>query len=111
MEKSNNIQSFNAIWYQIFLYCLATVLFVHIIAALVAFFSLRKHQVGRYLCIVLFLYGFLYPLTGGFITSVLIAWIYSAAGYTMEKNFAFVYGAGQALVLFLVSFIHLYGLL
>ena len=57
------------IWYQIFLYCLATTVLMHVIAAVVSLRSIRKHRVCRYLPVVLIIAGFLYPLTGGMLTS------------------------------------------
>jgi len=109
--ERDGLVNFHDIWYQIFLYCLATTLLMHGLAALVSIRSLRKHTYGRYLPILLILLGFLYPLTGGLVTSAFIAWIYTAANYSMEKHYAFVYGAGQTLCLFITSFIRLYGTL
>lgn len=40
-----------------------------------------------------------------------IAWIYTVAGYPMAKWYAFMYGAGQALCLLIISFIQLFGTL
>ena len=57
------------IWYKIFLYCLGSNIFFHIIAALFAFRSLHKHRLGRYFPIVIAIVGFLYPITGGLIAS------------------------------------------
>ncbi|XP_057290848.1 transmembrane protein 170A-like [Hydractinia symbiolongicarpus] len=131
-ENSDDLVSFKDISYQIFLYCLATTVLVHGLAALLALRSLRTHKIGRYLSILLFVSGFLYPLTGGIITMELehliacniflhkwnlkrlrccIAWIYSAAGYRMGKPFAFFFGGGQTLVLVVVSFSRVYGTL
>lgn len=110
-ENSDDLVSFKDISYQIFLYCLATTVLVHGLAALLALRSLRTHKIGRYLSILLFVSGFLYPLTGGIITSCCIAWIYSAAGYRMGKPFAFFFGGGQTLVLVVVSFSRIYGTL
>ena len=56
-------------WYQIFLWCLATSVFIHCISASVAFLSLRKHSRGVFLPLVVIFIGFLYPVTGGVITS------------------------------------------
>ena len=42
---------------------------MHCVTALLALRSLRKHRIGRYLPVVIIITGFLYPLTGGIITS------------------------------------------
>ena len=60
---------FSDMWYQIFLYCLATTVLMHGLASLIALRALRKHKLGRYIPIVIAVAGFLYPLTGGIITS------------------------------------------
>ncbi len=66
-------------WYQIFLYCLATTVLMHGLASLLALRALRKHKLGRYIPIVIAVTGFLYPLTGGIITSKFII-IYCSLG-------------------------------
>ncbi|XP_065064328.1 transmembrane protein 170A-like [Rhopilema esculentum] len=96
--------SFKDMWYQIFLYCLATTVLMHGLASLIALRALRKHKLGRYIPIVIAVAGFLYPLTGGIITSALISWIYHAAKIGMPNYFAFLWGGGQALLLLIVSF-------
>ena len=105
------LRSFRDIWYQIFLYCLATNLLMHCVAALFACRALRTHKFGRYVPIVLLLAGFLYPLTGGVITSGCISWIYVSADYNMLYYTAFIFGAGQSFLVFLVSFLRIYGTL
>ena len=56
-------------WYQIFLWCLATSVFIHCISACVAFLALRKHSRGVFFPLLVIFIGFLYPVTGGVITS------------------------------------------
>lgn len=56
-------------WYQIFLYCLATTVLMHGLASLLAIKALQSHRYGRYLPIIIAVTGFLYPLTGGIVTS------------------------------------------
>ena len=59
-------------WYQIFLWCLATSVFIHCISACVAFLALRKHSRGVFFPLLVIFIGFLYPVTGGVITSELL---------------------------------------
>ena len=56
-------------WYQIFLWCLAASVLIHCVAACFAFGALRRHSRGRFLPLLFLLLGFLYPVTGGVITS------------------------------------------
>ena len=57
-------------WYQVFLWGLFSSIFVHIVASLIAFGRLRKHTIGRFVPVAIFVMGFIAPLTGGVITSM-----------------------------------------
>ena len=63
---------FAEMWYQIFLWCLATSVFIHCVSAGVAFFALRQHSRGMFFPLLIIFIGFLYPVTGGIITSEFI---------------------------------------
>lgn len=62
---------FAEMWYQIFLWCLATSVFIHCVSAGVAFFALRQHSRGMFFPLLIIFVGFLYPVTGGIVTSEL----------------------------------------
>jgi uncharacterized membrane protein (DUF441 family) len=51
------------------LWALFTSIFVHAIAAIMAFLRLRKHKYGRWMSVIIIGMGVLSPLTGGVITS------------------------------------------
>lgn len=70
-NQSVNLFSFlfADMWYQIFLWCLATSVFIHCVSAGVAFFALRQHSRGMFFPLLVIFIGFLYPVTGGIITS------------------------------------------
>ncbi|EDO49215.1 predicted protein [Nematostella vectensis] len=91
-------------WYQVFLWCLAGSVFIHCIAAFVACASLRKHSRGRFLPLIILFVGFLYPVSGGAITSACIAAVYKTANFTMPVYVAFLWGAGQSFISFLLSY-------
>ena len=61
--------SFAEMWYQIFLWCLATSVFIHCVSAGIAFFALRQHSRGMFFPLLIIFIGFLYPVTGGIVTS------------------------------------------
>ena len=63
---------FAEMWYQIFLWCLATSVFIHCVSAGVAFFALQQHSRGMFFPLLIIFIGFLYPVTGGIITSEFI---------------------------------------
>ena len=104
MDAQNEKSSFSEIWYQIFLYDLATSVFIHCTVALLSFCSLQRHKYGRFFPILVIIVGFLFPVTGGIITSVLISIVYQSAQLTMPNYTAFLWGFGQAFVLFLISY-------
>lgn len=104
MDANELLREFEDMWYQIFLFCLASSVFIHCIAACVAFGSLRKHSRGRFFPLMILVIGFLYPLTGGIVTSAFIAAVYKSANIAMENYFAFLWGGGQAFLTFIISF-------
>jgi len=77
---------------------------MHGFASLLALRTLQSHKVGRYFPLVIAVAGFLYPLTGGIVTSALVAWVYKTGNFEMESYVAFLWGGGQAFLLFIISF-------
>ena len=45
---SGNLTAFGDIWYEVFIWCLFSSLFLYNAAAVGAFLTLRKHKFGRY---------------------------------------------------------------
>ena len=56
-------------WYQVFLWTLFSSFLVHTVAAAIACGHLRKHRLGRFVPILIFVMGILSPITGGICTS------------------------------------------
>lgn len=54
-----------AMWWQIFLYVIASSLIVHGISATIAYCCLRKHKIGRFYSVMVIFMGFIGPVTGG----------------------------------------------
>lgn len=104
MDANNKKSSFSGMWYQIFLYDLGTSVFIHSIVALLSFCSLRRHKYGRFFPILVIIVGFLYPVTAGVISSAAISLVYRRAGMSMPNYAAFLWGGGQAFVLFIISY-------
>ncbi|XP_031572964.1 transmembrane protein 170A-like [Actinia tenebrosa] len=104
MDAKEKLESFGRMWYQVFLWCLAGSVIIHCIAACVAFSALRKHTRGRFFPLLIIFIGFLYPITGGVVTSATIAAVYRTANITMPVYVAFLWGAGQSFIGFLLSF-------
>ncbi|KAF5306429.1 hypothetical protein FQR65_LT07341 [Abscondita terminalis] len=85
-------------WYHIFLWALFSSIFVHTIAALIAFLTLRKHKFGKFFPILILLMGVLPPITSGIVSSAVIAFVYKSATYPMEPLYALLWGVGQTVV-------------
>ncbi|XP_055701527.1 transmembrane protein 170A [Phlebotomus papatasi] len=65
--QNSSLHTFREMWYHIFLWALFSSIFVHTIAALVAFVTLRKHKFGRFFSILILIMGVVSPATSGVI--------------------------------------------
>ncbi|KAG8195013.1 hypothetical protein JTE90_008185 [Oedothorax gibbosus] len=103
-EDSTVLETFSEMWYRIFMWALFSSLFVHIIAAAIAFGMLWKHKLGRFTALVILAFGILAPITGGVITSAAIAGVYSASRFQMMADYALVWGTGQTFLAAVMSY-------
>ena len=101
---NHNLDSFVAIWYTVFLWALFSSMFVHITAAFVAFFHLRKHHIGRWITLIILAMGIISPLTGGVVTSAAIAGVVVACNFTILPLWCLVCGVGQTFFVVFISF-------
>ncbi|CAG7730507.1 unnamed protein product [Allacma fusca] len=104
LSPSKPLHTFVEMWYHIFLWAFFSSIFIHTIAALIAFATLRKHRIGRFFPILVFLMGIITPGTSGMVTSATIAFVYRASTLTLFPFYAFLYGTGQTLLFILFSF-------
>lgn len=104
LTPSDPLDTFVEIWYQVFLWALFSSLFVHFVAAVVAFSMLRKQQIGRFTPLLILLMGLVAPLTGGALTSAVIAGVYRAARFHMMPFYALVWGCGQTVFAVVMSY-------
>ncbi|KAI8519890.1 PREDICTED: transmembrane protein 170A-like isoform X1 [Branchiostoma belcheri] len=102
--SSKPLWAFAEMWYQVFLWALFSSMFVHLIAAFIAFAALRLHKQGRWVPLGIVIMGLLSPLSGGVITSAAIAGVYRAAGFTMAPMYALMWGVGQTVFVMVISF-------
>ncbi|XP_076820737.1 transmembrane protein 170B-like [Clavelina lepadiformis] len=98
------LKYFQEMWWWIFLSVLISSVIVHGIVVLASFFSLRKHKQGRWYFVSVAIMGIIMPLTGGIITSAVIAGIYQALSWVMPVETALVWGAGQTVAVTFLSF-------
>ena len=105
------------IWYEVFIWCLFSSIFVYVFGAAIAFFTLRKHKFGRYLrdqafiacrvqlslssrfysLMILFM-GFVIPMSLGVVSSASIAWVYKTSSFRMQSSHAVMWGVGQTCI-------------
>nr|CAD7260902.1 unnamed protein product [Timema shepardi] len=91
-------------WYQIFLWALFSSLFVHAIAAAIAFATLRKHKFGKFFSGFILVMGVLAPLTSGVVSSAAVAFVYRASNFKMTPLYAILWGVGQTIVAACIGF-------
>lgn len=104
LTPSDPLDTFVEIWYQVFLWALFSSLFVHLVAAVVAFSMLRKQHIGRFSPLFILLMGLVAPLTGGALSSAVIAGVYRAARFHMMPFYALVWGCGQTVFAVVMSY-------
>uniref|UniRef100_A0AAY4DQI8 Transmembrane protein 170B n=1 Tax=Denticeps clupeoides TaxID=299321 RepID=A0AAY4DQI8_9TELE len=103
-KKKICVCSFSEMWYWVFLWCLFSSLFVHGAVGLLMLVMLQRHRRGRLITLVLVSVGFLASLTGGVITSAVVAAVYRGAGKDMAPLEALVFGVGQTALAIIISF-------
>ncbi len=89
---------FSEMWYHVFLWALFSSIFVHTIAALFAFITLRKHKFGRFFSILILVMGVVSPVTSGFLSSATIAFVHRMSSLQMSPIYAMVWGVGQTVL-------------
>ncbi|XP_014665233.1 PREDICTED: transmembrane protein 170A-like [Priapulus caudatus] len=104
LTPAKPLNKFGKIWYQVFLWALFSSLFVHLVAAAIAFCRLHSHKFGRWTPLLIVAMGVVSPLTGGALTSAVVAGVYRSAGIVMQPLFALFWGVGQTIFVLLVSF-------
>ncbi|XP_067651565.1 transmembrane protein 170A-like [Haliotis asinina] len=104
LSANDDLDSFGEMWYQIFLWALFSSMLVHVIASLIAVCRLRKHKLGRWIPVVIVAMGVLSPLTGGVVTSAVIAGVFRASDFVITPFYALVCGVGQTIIVMFISF-------
>lgn len=102
-ESSGDMETFRDIWKNVFFWALLSSFVVHTSAALIALCKLYRHKYGRLYPILIFLMGFISPLTGGACTSAVITAVFIAARWKMSAIMAMFCGCAQTVLLILVS--------
>ncbi|XP_067275913.1 transmembrane protein 170A [Pseudorasbora parva] len=103
-RNDTSLCDFSEMWYGVFLWAVVSSLVFHLPAALLALSTLRRHKMARFFPIGILLMAIIGPLFGGVLTSAAIAGVYKAAGKSMFSLEALVFGVGQSLCIFIISF-------
>ncbi|KAG8229226.1 hypothetical protein J437_LFUL008863 [Ladona fulva] len=112
--------TFSEMWYQVFLWALFSSVFVHVIAAAIAFATLRKHKFGNlsfllyitistsfmhlfsmhpiFFPVLILIMGVVAPLTSGVVSSAAVAFVYRASSFQMDPLYALLWGVGQTVM-------------
>ncbi|EDV38082.1 uncharacterized protein Dana_GF11085, isoform B [Drosophila ananassae] len=98
LRSQARLNTFREMWYHVFLWALFSSIFIHTCAAVVAFFTLRKHKFGRFFSILILVMGFLSPASSGIISSAVISFVHRASSLPMSPIYAMVWGLGQTIV-------------
>lgn len=103
--ETTPLENWIEMWYQIFLWYLFSSFLVHSCAALVAVWALHSHKYGRFYALVILVMGFIGPITGGIITSAIIAGLFKTTQIIkFYPMYAMVCGWGQTIMVILISF-------
>ncbi|MBN3281911.1 T170A protein, partial [Polyodon spathula] len=94
-------------WYGVFLWAVVLSLVIHLLAGLLALYTLRQHKYGRFMLVSILLMSIIGPLFGGTLTSAAIAGVYRAAGKGMISLEALILGVGQAFCGLVISFLRI----
>ncbi|XP_038070136.1 transmembrane protein 170B-like [Patiria miniata] len=104
LDTNEEIVSWIEMWYQIFLWYLFSSFLIHSGAAVIAFWALHKHKMGRLYSLVILVMGFVGPITGGIVTSAIIAGLFITSEFPMYPLYAMVCGWGQTIMVVVISF-------
>lgn len=104
LTQRTSLHTFGDMWKYIFIWSFCSAVFVHMIAALIAFGTLRKHKFGRLFSILILFVGVIMtPITSS-ISSAAIAFVHDAGKLSMSPIYAIIYGVGQTILAACIGF-------
>ncbi|XP_046993186.1 transmembrane protein 170A [Schistocerca americana] len=98
LAQNDPLNTFAEMWYHVFLWALLSSVFVHAVAAAIAFATLRKHIYGKFFPVFILIMGVLAPLTSGVVSSAAVAFVYDSSNMPMRALYALFWGVGQTVV-------------
>ncbi|XP_022908911.1 transmembrane protein 170A [Onthophagus taurus] len=104
LQQTDKLNTFAKMWYHVFLWALFSSIFVHTVAGLIAFLTLRKHKFGKFFPIAILLMGVVTPVMSGIISSAAIACVYRYSSLPMQPLYALFWGVGQTVLSACIGF-------
>lgn len=101
---NQKLESFSQLWQGIFLWGFFSILFIHIVSAIIAFLMLRRHKYGRYSAACVLLFGMCTTFVMCVATSVAVGFVLYQAKITLQPIEAMTCGIAQTVLLILFSF-------
>ncbi|KAG0715231.1 Transmembrane protein 170A [Chionoecetes opilio] len=100
---NRKLESFSELWQGIFLWGFFSILFIHIVSAIIAFLMLRRHKYGRFSAAVVLLVGMCTTFVMCVATSVVVGFVLYQAKITLQPIQAMMCGIAQTALLILFS--------
>ena len=88
----------------VFTWCLFSSAIIYSVAAIIAFTTLRRHKLGRFYSVVIFIMGLVIPCSLGLLSSGAIAFVYKHSNFSMVPIHAAMWGVGQTVIHAAVGF-------
>ncbi|KAK3879619.1 hypothetical protein Pcinc_015830 [Petrolisthes cinctipes] len=103
-EEDQELETFPDLWQGIFLWSFFSVMFIHVVSAIIAFLMLRQHKYGRFSAACVLLIGLLTTLVMSAATSAAIGFVLYQAKIPLQPIHAMICGISQTALLILFSF-------
>ncbi|XP_053640617.1 transmembrane protein 170B [Cherax quadricarinatus] len=98
------LETFPELWQRIFLWGFFSLLFIHIVSAIIAFLMLRRHKYGRFSAACIILIGMCTTFTMCAATSAAVGFVLYQAKISLQPIHAMICGIAQTALYILFSF-------
>ncbi|XP_071539237.1 transmembrane protein 170B [Panulirus ornatus] len=102
--SKKELESFPDLWREIFLWAFFSILFIHIVSAIIAFLMLRRHKYGRFSAACILLIGMCTTFVMCAATSAAVGFVLYQAKIPLQPIHAMICGISQTALFILFSF-------
>ncbi|KAL7636916.1 UNVERIFIED_CONTAM: hypothetical protein RMT77_012674 [Armadillidium vulgare] len=99
-----SLDTFQDVWMYMFLWAFSTIFLVHVLASTIALATLRKHKYGRFISVLILLYGTVSAIVVSSVTSAVIAFVLYQAKIEVLLIHAMLCGFCQLGIFLFVTF-------